>query len=238
MQTKFTVMHILLLLILIITANLYGQGSIGGVVTDSVSNEKLFGASLILVGTALGDASNIEGEFQINNIPEGNYRLKISYIGYKTKIVQVEVSRDEYIKLDVTLVPDVVYGETVEITAQALGQVPAINQQRTSNTIINVISEEKIKELPDANAAEAIGRLPGVSILRSFRNKGRSVHCPEGIILFESEPSFRDRRGGIAGYLLRSEYGKSSSLRSLLFPSRLRSRGKWRSIRPRSAQGP
>ncbi|MCW8850025.1 MAG: TonB-dependent receptor, partial [Melioribacteraceae bacterium] len=37
----------------------------------------------------------------------------------------------------------------------------------SSNTIVNIVSEEKIQELPDANAAEAIGRLPGVSLTRS-----------------------------------------------------------------------
>jgi len=47
------------------------------------------------------------------------------------------------------------------------GQLAAINQQIVSNRIVSVVSEEKIKELPDANAAEAIGRLPGVSIIRS-----------------------------------------------------------------------
>ena len=60
-----------------------------------------------------------------------------------------------------------VEGEEVTVTAQARGQVSAINQQINSSTIVNVISEEKIQELPDANAAEAIGRLPGVSITRS-----------------------------------------------------------------------
>ena len=62
---------------------------------------------------------------------------------------------------------DIVESETVIVSAQAAGQVAAINQQLSSNTIVNVISEEKIQELPDANAAEAIGRLPGVSIQRS-----------------------------------------------------------------------
>ena len=42
-----------------------------------------------------------------------------------------------------------------------------MNQQINSNTIVNVVSEEKIQELPDANAGESIGHLPGVSISRS-----------------------------------------------------------------------
>ena len=62
---------------------------------------------------------------------------------------------------------DVVEGQTVVITAQAEGQAAAINQQLRSNTISNVVSAERIQEFPDANAAESVGRLPGISIRRS-----------------------------------------------------------------------
>ncbi len=165
MNLTSTIKKIFILLVL--TSALYGQGTIRGVLTDSLSNENMFGASVVVMGTALGDASNIEGEYKINNIPAGSYQLKISYIGYKTKFIPVRIASGENLVLDIKIVPDVVIGATVEVTAQALGQAAAINQQRTSNTIINVVSEEKIKELPDANAAESIGRLPGVSIIRS-----------------------------------------------------------------------
>ena len=43
----------------------------------------------------------------------------------------------------------------------------AINQQLQSSNIKNVVSADRIQELPDANAAESLGRLPGVSVLRS-----------------------------------------------------------------------
>ncbi|MBK7700251.1 MAG: TonB-dependent receptor plug domain-containing protein [Saprospiraceae bacterium] len=55
----------------------------------------------------------------------------------------------------------------VTITAQAKGQAKAINDQLNSNVIKNVIASEKIQELPDANAAETISRLPGVSVQRT-----------------------------------------------------------------------
>jgi TonB-dependent receptor len=144
-----------------------GQGSLQGVITDSLTNRTLVGANVFLLGTALGSATNIEGEYSIRNIPEGNYTLRISYIGYKIIESDVTIIANRTMQLDFVLVPDVLTGEEVVVTAQALGQMSAINQQRTSNTIINVVSEEKIKELSDANAAESIGRLPGVSILRS-----------------------------------------------------------------------
>lgn len=143
------------------------QSHLQGVITDSLSNHTLVGANVFLLGTSLGSATNLNGEYFIKQIPEGNYTVRISYIGYKTKEFEVTILPNRTLQLNETLVPVVIEGEVIVITAQASGQISAINQQKTSNTIINVVSEEKIKELPDANAAESIGRLPGVSILRS-----------------------------------------------------------------------
>jgi TonB-dependent receptor len=150
-----------------IPATLSAQGILSGVVVDSVGKEILVGANVFLTGTALGGVTDREGKYRVQAIPEGSYRVRVSYIGYKTKESSVRITAKQTATLNFYLVPDVVEGEEVVITAQARGQAAAINQQLTSNTIVNVISEEKIKELPDANAAEAIGRLPGVSLIRS-----------------------------------------------------------------------
>ncbi|MFA7229154.1 MAG: carboxypeptidase-like regulatory domain-containing protein, partial [Melioribacteraceae bacterium] len=157
----------LILLTILLSANLFAQGTLQGTVVDSLTQEKLIGASVSVAGTAMGSATNIEGEYRITKIPEGNYILRVSYVGYKTREIPVKIGKDASIQLLIKLAADVILGKELVISAQALGQAAAINQQLTSNTIVNVISEEKIKELPDVNAAEAIGRLPGVSIIRS-----------------------------------------------------------------------
>ncbi len=145
----------------------FSQASIRGSVTDQTTNEPLVGAHVFVQGTAIGTATDREGKYVLTGVPAGSYQLKVSYIGYVSKEISQTVESGSTMSLDITLMADVVQGEEVIVTAQARGQVAAINQQRTSNTIINVISEEKIQELPDANAAEAIGRLPGVSLIRS-----------------------------------------------------------------------
>ncbi|MCX7876469.1 MAG: TonB-dependent receptor [Melioribacteraceae bacterium] len=163
MKKKF-----LLFLILIIgTSKIFSQSTITGVVTDSVSKDPLIGASVHLLGTAFGSAVDIEGNYKIIKVPSGNYTIRVSYVGYKTKDVKISLKENEVLKINFQLIADVIEGQEVVVSAQAIGQAAAINQQISSNTIINVISEQKIKELPDANAAESIGRLPGVSILRS-----------------------------------------------------------------------
>jgi TonB-dependent receptor len=154
-------------LIGLMAATAFGQGTVRGVITDSVTTESLVGANVFLLGTALGNASDLEGLYRIDRIPAGTYTLKVSYVGYVSKSSEITIQDNKTLQLNFQLHPDVIRGETYVVIGQAIGQAAAINQQITSNTIINVVSEEKIKELPDANAAEAIGRLPGVSILRS-----------------------------------------------------------------------
>ncbi len=157
----------ILFLVFISSSMILGQGIIRGVVTDSLTSRPLIGANAFILGTALGSAADLEGKYRITNVPEGKVRLKISYIGYKSKTIEVTAQDNKTLEINIGLSPDVLEGKTVVVTGQALGQAAAINQQLRSNTIVNVVSEEKIKELPDANAAEAIGRLPGVSVIRS-----------------------------------------------------------------------
>ncbi len=155
-------------LLLMFASSLYGaQGKIEGVVRDGQSGEALIAANVLLEGTSYGAATNLEGKFVISNVPEGDYTLVARYIGYQEKKIQVTVRARETAELQIDMDFQMVQGEVIEVTAQAEGQIAAINQQLASNTISNVVSKSRIQELPDVNAAESIGRLPGVSIQRS-----------------------------------------------------------------------
>ncbi|MDP3682442.1 MAG: carboxypeptidase-like regulatory domain-containing protein, partial [Ignavibacteria bacterium] len=166
-MTFIKTFKIVCLTILICVFNNYGQGTLKGEVTDSLSGTQLIGANIFLIGTSLGNATNIEGQYSISAIPEGKYQIKVSYLGYKTNLIEVLIENNKTKRIDVKLSPDAIEGEEVIVTGQRLGQASAINQQRTSNTIVNIVSEQKLQELPDVNAAEVMGRLPGVSIIRS-----------------------------------------------------------------------
>jgi outer membrane receptor for ferrienterochelin and colicin len=158
----------LYLVVLLLVNLMYAQsGTIKGIVIDETNGESLPGANIIIKGTSIGAASNIDGEFIIPYVPAGKCTLLISYIGYQKKELEVKIQPKIPVRMEIKLAPVVMSGETVSITAQAEGQVAAINQQLTAKTIINVVSEERLQEFPDINAAESIGRLPGVSIKRS-----------------------------------------------------------------------
>jgi len=144
-----------------------GSGSIKGHVFDKVTSEPLIGANVVVLKTSLGGSANIEGLVNIYGVPIGQQTLKISYVGYQTITVQAIVPENGVLEQEFRLSPQAIEGEEVVITAQARGQDAAINQQLASNNIANIVSSARIQELPDANAAESIGRLPGVSLVRN-----------------------------------------------------------------------
>lgn len=144
-----------------------GTGTIKGKVLDRETKEPLPGATVLVKGTSLGAATNISGEFSIHVVPAGNQTLSVTYVGYVPTTVEVTVEENKEVERDILLEATAITGRAVVVTAQAQGQLGAINQQLSSNTIENVVSKARIQEMPDVNAAESIGRLPGVSIERS-----------------------------------------------------------------------
>jgi TonB-dependent receptor len=143
------------------------NGRITGKVTEKGSNEVLFGANVVIKGTNIGTATNSEGRFVISSAPAGTVILAVSYIGFQTVEQSIIVADGQTVNIDIQLEWVGVLGSDVVVTAQARGQISAINQQLSSNRITNVVSADRIRELPDVNAAESIGRLPGIAIQRS-----------------------------------------------------------------------
>ncbi len=142
------------------------RGRIVGYVKDAKTGEALPGANILVKGTSMGTASNNDGYYFIELAP-GSYTLIARYIGYRTKEFKVKVLPSRTTKENIVLQHVTLKGKAVVVTAQAEGQMEAINKQLSSRTIKNVVSSDRIQEIPEANAAEAIGRLPGVSVLRS-----------------------------------------------------------------------
>ena len=146
---------------------LYSQGaSISGTVKDILNGDALIGANIFIQETSLGAATTDNGQYQINNVNLGTYTVKVSYIGYQSKEVEITLSEAKNYVQDFNLAYTTVEGKTVLVTAQAKGQMDAINRQLKAKSIKNIVSSDRIQELPDANVAESVARIPGVSIRR------------------------------------------------------------------------
>ena len=147
-------------------SSLYSQNlSITGYVKDAKNGNLLVGANVVITGTSLGTSAREDGQYKINNVKPGTYSVKASYIGYVTTEDSVTIT-DTDINLDFNLSYTTIEGKEVTVTAQAKGQMDAINRQLNARSIVNIISSDRIQELPDANAAESVARVPGVSIKR------------------------------------------------------------------------
>jgi TonB-dependent receptor len=157
-------------------------GTIKGKVYDKTNNEKLVGTAVVVRGTTLGAAADLNGNYIIPNVPEGKNTLTASYIGYISDTISLSVTAGKTIEYDFYLEPKAIQGQTVEVTAQAKGQLQAIQQQLTSNTIINVVSAEKIHQLPDADAATALSRLPGLSLMNGDQVVIRGIQAKMDLV--------------------------------------------------------
>ncbi|MEN8229497.1 MAG: TonB-dependent receptor [Bacteroidota bacterium] len=143
------------------------EGEVQGSIAEAATGELISYANVQLVGTTIGTISDEKGFYSLKRLEPGTYDLRVTFVGYSDSQATVKVSAGEVTKQDFRLSLTSIQGEEVVVTAMARGQAKAINTQIAARTIKNVVSEQKIRELPDANAAEALARLPGVSVERS-----------------------------------------------------------------------
>ena len=150
------------------TAHAEASVTVTGTVRDAKSGEPLPGANIVFVGTGLGASADLNGRYTIRGIPAGEYRVKVSFVGYQTheSKLAVDAPASGLMVRDYRLLPVAIEEETIIVSGQASGQNAAISQQLAALPVMNVVSAAKIVELPDMTAADAVGRLPGVALIR------------------------------------------------------------------------
>jgi TonB-dependent receptor len=148
------------------TYAVFSQSMVAGTIKDAASEAPLSFATVVVKGTTTGTTTDLNGEFRIP-LNSGTYILVASYMGYKNLEKEVIVNDGQSVNVDFTLSAEAIMGEEVVVTAMLRGQKAAISNQLNADGIVNAVSEEQIQELPDANAGDALGRLPGISLKRS-----------------------------------------------------------------------
>jgi TonB-dependent receptor len=158
---------ILLSLSFLIQTNLFSQkGGIKGVISDSKSEEVLIGANILIQGTDLGTATDLDGSYMLQNISPGAYNLVFSYTSYKTQIVRVTIVKDEMVELAIKLEEEsiVLDGFTVTATRKSDSEVSMISSIKMSNLVVSGVSSQQISKSQDRDASEVVRRIPGVTI--------------------------------------------------------------------------
>lgn len=149
------------------SANAQGNGSIFGKVIDSATNEELIGANILLEGTTIGAATDIEGNYNIKSVPAGQYTLIASMLGYsKLTVTQLEIKPGENKKIDISLKSVAVETEEVVVTAEALKNTEAsvLKIQKNSANIVDGVSSELISKNNSSDGTDILKRMTGVTI--------------------------------------------------------------------------
>ena len=80
-------------------------GAIIGKVIDAETGQPLVGANILVVGTAVGSATDAEGDFEILNLTPGTHTLRISFVGYAAQESVIELSEGQEYVWNVDMVP-------------------------------------------------------------------------------------------------------------------------------------
>ncbi|MDZ7343733.1 MAG: TonB-dependent receptor, partial [candidate division KSB1 bacterium] len=133
-------------------------GKLAGKVIDKATREGLPGVNIVVMGTTLGAATNLAGEYIILNVPPGTYSVKASFIGYSEVVIHnVQVSIDLTTKVDFELAETMLeMGQTVEVVAQR----ELIQKDLTATTA--VVDDKRIQSLPVTEVSEVISLQAGV----------------------------------------------------------------------------
>jgi TonB-dependent receptor len=140
-------------------------GSIQGVVTDADSKAFITGAIVTITGTELQASTDRAGLYRFAAVPAGTHTLAVSYLGLAPGSASVSVAAGARAVQDFSLKSGPIMLDAFKVESIREGQSRAINQQRTSQTISNIISSDVIGNLPDTTIADALTRLPGVSVV-------------------------------------------------------------------------
>ena len=168
MRYLFRSLLVVLLLATLFSSHLPAQtatGAIAGSVQDP-AGKVLESAQVIIQPAGRQAATDNQGQFKIANVPEGTYTLIISYVGFAPYSTTVSVQPGQTASVTAALKVSSA-ADSVMVTAGRLqGDAEAVNVERMSANIVQVAPAGVITSLPNTNVADAIGRLPSVSLER------------------------------------------------------------------------
>jgi outer membrane receptor protein involved in Fe transport len=132
-------------------------GKLSGKITDAKTGEPVIGANILIEGTYLGAAADVDGYYYINNIPPGEYTVIVSSVGYeKVVIKKVPIKIDLTFNLDVKLNETSISTKEVVITAKR----PLVQKDLTSSSV--TVSSNEIKMMPVESVGQIINLQAGV----------------------------------------------------------------------------
>jgi outer membrane receptor protein involved in Fe transport len=162
---KYT--NLIILFISLSSAAIAQEGTLRGTIKDAKTKEDIIGATILVQGINKGAATDINGFFSLAKLPVGSYSLKISYVGYDSKIYEgVKVENGQVTDLNLEIQEATSTLAEVKVVAQRLTntEVSVISEIKAAQLVVSGISAAQITKTLDRTAAEVVKRVPGVTI--------------------------------------------------------------------------
>ena len=177
-----------------------GQGAIRGKLTDAQTGESLIGAMVFIDELAMGTMADLDGNFSLDGLNQGTYKLKASFMGYTTLEETVTVN-DDVVVLDLKMYLDTyILSDVAEVVVKQDRARDSYmeNIKKKSAASMDFISSQQIKQAGDSDAAGAIKRVPGVSTVGNFVFvRGLSDRYIKTTLNGAEVPSMNPRRNSI-----------------------------------------
>ncbi|MEO1018677.1 MAG: TonB-dependent receptor [Pseudomonadota bacterium] len=145
-------------------------GRLDGVVTDAVQGTFLRGASVEIPALNLTTETDSEGRFALRRVPVGTHEVTINYVGRTevTQTVTIAAGQTEVIEIGLVRVGTDLVQDTIMVvgTPIADSEAAALSRQKNNDNVSNIVASDSIGRFPDRNAADALGRVAGISIER------------------------------------------------------------------------
>ncbi len=164
--TRWSRRHLWALLLVLIAAPFalaQSSGVITGVITDP-RGALLQGVEVRVEGTSELAVTDRTGRFRIDGVPSGTQSLTARFLGLEPVTATVSVTPGSASNVTLAFKDETVTLDRFVVESIAEGQARAINQQRASDTIKNIVAADALGRLPDSNVAEALRRLPGIAV--------------------------------------------------------------------------
>jgi len=142
-----------------------GKGVISGVVEDT-AGAVIQGAKVTLQPQVRPITTDGQGEFTVTEVNPGTYAVTVSYVGFDTYSGSVTVVAGQTAHIDAVLKIGKVSDQVIVTADRPFGEAEAINRTLAAENILQVLTSDVIVSLPNANIADALGRMASVTIER------------------------------------------------------------------------
>ncbi|HRE82616.1 MAG TPA: TonB-dependent receptor [Opitutaceae bacterium] len=171
--------YLMLVFALGASAQSTGNGTLRGRVFDSSAGNYVSNARVIVESLGVSTFTNEFGEFVISNVPAGDLSVKVFYTGFPeiNQVVAVPAGStvEQTFNLSVGPAPTPARGDdtvkleqfTVATSREMAASDVAVNEQRFSASIKNVVATDSFADIADGNVGEFAKFLPGVTLNRS-----------------------------------------------------------------------